>query len=579
MSPREERVALLHRLTGGVLPSVERLDSRLEDSGNRAARVVVEESRSGAATLRISAGRSRYIHSRYDPLREAQRLASQQDGFVVLLGTGCGYLTSELDRNPQVCGVLAVEPSPQVGRLLLTELPLDHLSNLTSKVRLRFLEAPEELLPLLFAFYLPMLDGRISLIVTEGYEDLVQVEAFRTSFRDGVAQVTANYWTMARFGRSWTLNIGRNCRTLSNRRNQDVGLLGAPERKPERLILAGAGPTLALLDPVRPTIAETGREKGTLLAAADTALPSLRQHGIQADIVLSIDAQSATYHHYLPYPGPQPRMVLADLTSAPLLSRRGLPVAYFGGGHPLAELLLREEPDRLSPSTEGGNVGYTLLSMAAILGSREALLYGLDFAYLRGAPYARGTYLDRYFLSHSSRLDPLATGWSRLLWTDPEVDRLLGSNDWSYTNPKLARFASRFSGLREELAGLGVRISRAATTDLRETLVDGGSSIGGSTTRGSTTGGRSRKSGDVGEYLPRLLPATGVEQCIQSLRRALGEGVDATPRPPWLLTPEERALLPLAAWVKEHRGESEQRPFLEQAAILTDRVLERGAEE
>ncbi|MFW6216165.1 MAG: 6-hydroxymethylpterin diphosphokinase MptE-like protein, partial [Alkalispirochaetaceae bacterium] len=437
---REENLELLRRLVQAPLPPLS-----APEPGS--PRVIPEESRSGLPTARVVAERSRYLHSRYDPRREAQRLAASREGYLVLLGFGLGYLAAALGELPGVTGVLAVEPAPQVASLLREGVSLDHLCEVSPKVRLRFLEEPRRLGEELFSFYLPMLDGRITLLIAEGYEELVDLAPFRDAFNDGVARLAGNYRTMARLGRGWTMNIIRNCRRLAEGASDRFGLAAPPARPAGRLILAGAGPSLATFlgeADSRGWPSHGPGEGETLLLAADTALPILRSHGIRADLVLSIDAQSATYLHYLPAPGPQPRMILADLTAPVSLAGESLPLALFAGGHPLGAMLLRREEGVLPLSTEGGNVGYTLLSAADALGGREVSCYGLDYAYLSGAPYARGSYLDSYFLTRTDRVEPLCSLWTQLLWRDPEARRIEDAPPWSYTDPRLDRFRERF---------------------------------------------------------------------------------------------------------------------------------------
>ncbi|MDD4891873.1 MAG: hypothetical protein PHU85_18285, partial [Phycisphaerae bacterium] len=76
-----------------------------------------EASRSGQPTARVSGhdGIARYLHSRYDPLREAAALVDanlRKDALCyVLFGGGLGYVAVDLlNRLPDEAAVVVVEP-------------------------------------------------------------------------------------------------------------------------------------------------------------------------------------------------------------------------------------------------------------------------------------------------------------------------------------------------------------------------------------------------------------------------------------------------------------------------------------
>ncbi len=79
-----------------------------------------ESSRSGQPVLKIG---GRYIHSRYDPIREAQAIVTQvaaeiaceQATLIILLGSGLGYLPAAFTAGLDV-PVLLWEPFPQISR-------------------------------------------------------------------------------------------------------------------------------------------------------------------------------------------------------------------------------------------------------------------------------------------------------------------------------------------------------------------------------------------------------------------------------------------------------------------------------
>ncbi len=557
MSRVEENRKILQRLTPHAALSL--------PAGPHPSRVTHERSRNGSSTLRLQdSGGGRYLHSRYNPLKEAGRLAEQQEGFLVILGFGCGYFSAAAARRPEVAAVLAVEPVEEVLAVVAREAELSHLEPAPEKLRLLQLRKPRELADAVAGFYVPALHEKLSLHVSEGYDSLTDLSPFRDAFREGVARAAGNYRTMARLGRGWSRNIITNAAVVASGTMPGLGLLGPPKSAPSRAVVLGAGPGLE--EWIRGGgAAESG---GALLLAADTALPALISRGVVPDVVASIDSQAATYLHYMPPAPSLPGLIMADLTAPPALTRLGRPVGLFSGGHPLSAILLPETPVP-GVSTEGGNVGFTLLSAAAAFKAPEITVAGIDYAYLRGRSYARGSYLDHYFLSRARRTDPLTNQWSRILYRDPEFRRIPQGPPWSYEDPQLSRFARSFDGQVTALEDAGVVVRRWSR-------------------KAGAYAGRLRKEGAYGrrrefagnprspEALPTLIAPAEINRRLNELSALLSTPLSEVPRPLWMLTGVERALLPLLAWCREHPNRYEGEGFdaareitLEQLARLS----------
>lgn len=510
------------------------------------APVIHEKSRAGLSTLRLAAGPGRYIHSRYNPAREAERVAATLEGFVVIIGFGCGYLAAAAARRPEVTGVLAVEPSARVAAIVAESAELPHLREPPTKLRLLINPTPERVSSWVRSFYLPAIHERISLQLTDGYEELVELPRYRAAFTEGIELAVAGYRTMARLGRQWTRNILYNIAAVTDGRRPSVRRFALPapaeasSGRPGALLLIGAGPSLQRWLHAGAPLPEA---KTTLLCA-DTAEPILRRHGIRPAATMVIDAQIVGYHHLLTgrLPGTtRPAggsTVLADLTAPTFLLRRDEELRFFGGGHPLATYLLPPAGEERDPSTEGGNVGYTLLSLGNLIASSTPYTVGLDFAYHHGVGYARGSYLHVHFHAGSRRTLPVTAAWSGILYRDPEYRRLDAPGSWNYTEPKLERFRADAGVYRQrqlETEGGAYRRSGTTAYDLRKE------------TPPSFTARRE----DAGEIIRRL------EELQERLRGPLREPRD----PPWCLDELSTLLMPLAAWYREQRRWDNLAPF------------------
>ncbi|HTH13942.1 MAG TPA: hypothetical protein VMB23_06070, partial [Spirochaetia bacterium] len=124
------------------------------------------------------------------------------------------------------------------------------------------------------------------------------------------------------------------------------------------------------------------------------------------DLVLCLDGQLPTYHHFVPA-RPQGVPVVADLASLPLVGRVGLPVVRYLSGHPFGAVVLRFFPEL--PVLDGSlaNVSGLARTTALALGARRVEAWGADFCYRDGQAYARGTYVYDLGARRNTRLAPL----------------------------------------------------------------------------------------------------------------------------------------------------------------------------
>jgi hypothetical protein len=167
-----------------------------------------------------------------------------------------------------------------------------------------------------------------------------------------------------------------------------------------RAFITGAGPSLESQISELRKIRDSG-----FLIASDTSLPALLGYDIRPDLVISIDCQLVSYHHFL-QGLPEQVPLLLDLASPPVLTRLSRRSAFFTSNHPLSLYLGSHWRPLPYIDTSGGNVSHAAVSLAQFLGAREIYLLGVDFSYPEGKAYCRGTYLYPLFRSLETRLTP-----------------------------------------------------------------------------------------------------------------------------------------------------------------------------
>lgn len=379
-------------------------------------------SRSGPTVAMARVGdRAVHLNSRYHPIREAERLASDNSAAdtLVLIGMDGGFLPRAL-LAAGVARVLVVEPD--VG-LLRGILSVTDMSDVLGDDRVHLAIDADALSGWLARRYMPVLHGSAAVLVPPGRRKLPSSGVPEARLRvagvlDGIA---VDYSTQAKFGRIWTRNI----------------ILGLARSVGVRQVLHGgrsaavvaAGPSLD------GEIMDVRSGRFDTVVSVDTVLPALRRRGIEPDYVVSIDPQPIGYHHYLQGVAAK-TIVVTDVGSPQVrrLQRRVL----FTGGHPLSRALREHGLDLPSWDTSGGSVTQTAVDFCRAIGVREVRLFGADFSYGLGAAYARGTYVFDVFRGRESRYRPLSSQATGFILNRSE------RKNGHYRSALLDRYAMRF---------------------------------------------------------------------------------------------------------------------------------------
>jgi hypothetical protein len=331
-----------------------------------------------------------HLHSRYDPLEEAQFLirdvALTERTLYVVLGCGLGYHVHELLRRaPASSHVLVIEPDhATLSRRFAKDAATD-VGQWIEHPRLHFLAHHDPLIaPIHLAdrfAALRMLSVKMVPHVpsTRTAEDYYRTlltaipEALPSSIQRQLNLLDRllendllNFWANLRY--AWQGH------SLASVRGQ---WLGRP------LIIVSAGPSL---DRAWADLADAQRH--AVILATGTTARALSEKGIRPDAVVSVD----------PYPNNQVHFEGWDSTGTPLvyyhrILRSVLP-DYRGPLWPLtmqdeAPLPLLDRETRL-PFRRGGTVAFTALQLAHFLGASPIVFVGQDFAFARGRTHATG---------------------------------------------------------------------------------------------------------------------------------------------------------------------------------------------
>jgi hypothetical protein len=406
---------------------------------------------------RLRAGRPHPYHSAVDPVREARRLAALQpaQGYIVALGLGGGYQLGPLLAAPSLTRLLVIERDAALARAVLERIDL-HEALSDPRTRLLAGLEPGEVKSAVLADYLPVLhDGlRTWPLRAAVEEDPAFYREVGARLQEAVAQAADDYAVQTRLGRRWFVN------TIANL--EAAGRSTVRLRPVERAVVTGAGPSLEAQAPRLAGLRET-----VCLIATDASLPALLGFGLTPDLVVSIDCQLYSYHHFLQ--GLPARIPLAlDLASPPVLGRLASRTLYFAGGHPLSRYIAARWLPLPVLDTSGGNVAQAAVSLAIGLGAREVFLAGLDFAYPKGKAYSRGTFMYRIVEATETRLRT-AESWFLAFLAE-------GRGQSRYTSRPLELYRRRLEAYARTVpARLSVLAGATVQLDLPERPVVAGS--------------------------------------------------------------------------------------------------------
>lgn len=390
---------------------------------------------------------ARALVSAFDPAREAGRWAEAAGSGTAVLWGAAGPDLARALAGRGVALQFWVEPRLAVWRALLTwcdwTLVPDGWVPVTA--------APPAWDRLLADRYHPLWDGALATYewrpATQGSEGVW--DPYRAQTRRTLERIGSDASTQARFGERWYRNALQNLRRLRP--------VAVPLFRGTRVVIAGAGPSLgdALDDPAERRWLEARSSTGDALFSTDTALPALGARGVRPDLILCLDGQLPSYHHFVPE-RPAGVPLLADLCALPLGQRLGLPVVRFLTAHPFSAVVRRHFPSLPRADGSLGNVSGLALQVARALGAARIDTWGVDLAYRDGQAYTRGTYVEVLAQRRADRLGPLESRLTFPCYGSPGLERQAarpGAPVWM-TTPLLREYRKRWEDPPPVVPGL-----------------------------------------------------------------------------------------------------------------------------
>jgi hypothetical protein len=369
-----------HRLRSGLTPGL-------------TPGLKIEESRTGAPTAQLD---GRYIHSRMDPVREAERMvdreAESEPGCAVFLGFGLGYHVEAFRRRYPETAVIIIEADPALLKEALAARDMSAVF-FDEKVTLLPAADPGAVPPLIET--IPADEIALFRLRNLYEKDGDYYRRMEECIRKSGVRTQINRNTLRRFGRLWVRNLSRNLEQISEALPVDR-LSGLFSSIPGLLLAAGPS-----LDQILPYVAEL--KKRMLVTAVDTALPALSSRGLEPDFAVIVDPQYWNTRH-IDYIDLQKAVLVSESSTHPRVFRLiRRPCVMSGSLFPLGKFIedYTGKPAKLGA---GGSVSTTAWDLLRFTGCSPIYAAGLDLGFPALSTHCAGSFFEERIHSLSDRL-------------------------------------------------------------------------------------------------------------------------------------------------------------------------------
>jgi hypothetical protein len=372
-----------------------------------AGELMIVPAASGALTA-LAGGT--YVHSRYDPVREAERLLASEvepaSSAALFLGLGLGYLAEAFLALYPGRPLAVVEPDLGLFRQALASRDLTAL--LASPAVSWFIgEEPEAVIMGLDC--LPLSRLAVLRLRPLYLRQLAYYRKLELLVRSLLDRRDVNLNTLRRFGRLWVRNLLNNLDEFL--RAPGVSRLGGLFAGIPALVLA-AGPSL---EAVLERLGELRQR--LLLVAVDTSYPLCRRAGVEPDFLVTVDPQYWNSRHL-----DRMRIREAVLVSEPAAHPSIFhwpagerPAVYFVSSFFPIGAFLEELTGTRGRVGAGGSVATTGWDLARLLGAHPLYMAGLDLGYPGRRTHCRGAFFEERRHLLSDRLQPAELAGFRAL--------------------------------------------------------------------------------------------------------------------------------------------------------------------
>lgn len=254
-----------------------------------------ETTRNGDTTVKIIRdGRAYYLHSPYDPVREARRFAEiiHRSGFLhIIIGVGLGYMLSALKAQAiEEDRFVLIEPMNELYEYINSNENIRYYNN-DERIKIFKTTQRDEIQRHLGQLFHNGYLSRFRIDVAPNYRQIAgnEIAELERWILELVRIHQVNFNTIINFSLQWHYNYLLNMQdaTISTPFNAFKSRWNIPA------IILGAGPSLAKALPYLHRLREH-----VLLVAAGSSITTLVRYGVRPHLVVSIDGMPANHSHF-----------------------------------------------------------------------------------------------------------------------------------------------------------------------------------------------------------------------------------------------------------------------------------------
>jgi len=355
----------------------------------------MEMCKNGSRTMKVAYnGKERYIHSKYNPEKEAEAFADSLEihkrTTIICFGFGFGYYAKAIAaRLGEENRLVIIEPLPQIMYAYMQNEKIDWLRD-EEQVKLYLCHTKREMETSLDNYFAWGDINRLIMVALPSYAEIFPelYSAFLATYRNGynAAEISRN--TAMTYVKDWQLATIRNVKKLVHGYDflkfQNIWA-GSP------VVMVSAGPSLnrnaELLHEIKGKVP---------IVCVYTAYKALKKYGIEPDLVVSVDAKQLILENE------QERqekisvpLLCMTITDERLIQKHEPKVAYLYSN---LDSLFAAFNDLFGREVvvldSGGSVACSALAFCHFTGASQVVMLGQDLAFTGNKTHAEGTFYD-----------------------------------------------------------------------------------------------------------------------------------------------------------------------------------------
>jgi hypothetical protein len=339
--------------------------------------IIEETARSGHRIHKVN---NYYLHSKYDPVREAERFADhhyKKNYLHILFGIGSGYIAKALsEKMTEEEFLIIVEPIESLAnKQLEKENQLDRVIIIKGE--------DQELFEKIYEPFGNRFGNRISVVCSPNYDKISPnyYHSILKIVKDCIYIQQVNINTIKYFSKEWQKNFTLNLFYAYD----DVPLKYLEHIYNVPVVVASGGPSLSKQIPLLKKV-----RNHILLISSGSTINTLLKHDIEPDFVVTIDGGINNYRHFETIELKQAKIIYSLSNHEKIRERLNRRSFVFISNKDddikaYAQKLLNKEIDSI---LGGASVANFALNIAYMISSGPVALIGQDLAYTDNKTHA-----------------------------------------------------------------------------------------------------------------------------------------------------------------------------------------------